>query len=73
MLRVAVGDRRYEDEARPRLASGGSMLVRTLRCTKGKLVLQFPESSSYQVSVGGEPAGRHELAEGQELEVVYQW
>ena len=48
-------------------------LVRTLRCTKGKLVLQFPESDSYQVSVGGEPAGRHELAEGQELEVVYQW
>ena len=73
VLRVAVGDSRYEDEARPRLASGGSMLVRTLRCTKGKLVLQFPESSSYQVSVGGEPAGRHELAEGQELEVVYQW
>lgn len=73
VLRVAVGDSRYEDEARPRLAAGGSMLVRTLRCTKGKLVLQFPESESYQVSVGGEPAGRHELAEGQELEVVYQW
>jgi len=73
VLRVAVGDSRYEDEARPRLASGGSLLVRTLRCTEGALVLQFPESESYQVTVGGEPAGRHELAAGQELEVVYQW
>ena len=47
--------------------------MRTLRCTEGALVLQFPESESYQVTVGGEPAGRHELAAGQELEVVYQW
>ncbi len=73
VLRVAVGDVRYEDEARPRLAAGGSMLVRTLRCTAGTLVVEFPASESYQVTVGGAPAGRRELAAGQELEVVYQW
>lgn len=73
VLRVAVGDARYEDEARPRLASGGSRLVRTLRCTAGSMVVQFPESESYQVTVAGAPAGRHELAAGQQLEVVYQW
>jgi len=73
VLRVAVGEHRYEDETRPRLVSAGSRLVRTLRCTKGELVIQFPESESYQVTVGGAPAGRHELAAGQELEVVYQW
>ena len=73
VLRVAAGDARYEDSARARLAAGGSMLVRTLRCTEGTLVLQFPETESYQVTVAGAPAGRHELAAGQELEVVYQW
>ena len=73
VLRVAVGDARYEDEVRPRLAAGGSELVRTLRCTEGSVVLQFPQSESYRATVGGEPAGRHQLAAGQQLEVVYQW
>ncbi|MFN3244341.1 MAG: PA14 domain-containing protein [Planctomycetota bacterium] len=73
VLRVAAGEARYEDEARPRLAAGGSQLVRTLRCTEGTLVVQFPKSESYRCTVAGEPAGRHELAAGQQLEVVYQW
>ena len=73
VLRVAVGDARYEDVARPRLAAGGSVLIRTIRCVEGALIVQFPELDSYRVTVGDAPAGRHELVAGEELEVVYQW
>ena len=73
VLRVAAGDARYEDVARPRLAAGGSVLIRTIRCVEGALIVQFPELDSYQVTVGDAPVGRHELVAGEELEVVYQW
>lgn len=72
-LRVAAGDAEYEDEARPRFADHGSEVVRTLRATKGELALAFPTQDGVRALVAGQPAGVHRLAQGQTLEVVYQW
>jgi hypothetical protein len=72
-LRVAAGDVEYEDEARPRLTEKGSEVVRTFRATKGELALAFPTQDGVRALVAGQPAGAHRLAQGQTLEVVYQW
>jgi hypothetical protein len=72
-LRVAVGDVEYEDEARPRLTEHGTEVVRTIRATKGELALAFPTQDGVRMLVGGAPAAAHRVAEGQTLEVVYQW
>jgi hypothetical protein len=48
-------------------------VVRTLRATKGELALAFPTQDGVRALVAGQPAGVHRLAQGQTLEVVYQW
>lgn len=74
VLRVRAGNGAvYEDLVRARLAAGGSEVVRQLVCTEGSLVLQFTPQQGLEVLVDGKPAGRHELAAGQMLEVVYRW
>ncbi|MFK7740325.1 MAG: PA14 domain-containing protein [Planctomycetota bacterium] len=73
VLRVQAGDARYEDEVRARLAQGGSVLVRTLRCMEGALTLRFPQVEGYTARVAGRSAGEHTLAVGETLEIVYQW
>lgn len=73
VLRVACGEARWSDEVRPRLASSGSEVVRRLTCEQGPVVFEFPETSAARATVDGAPAGRHELATGDTLEVVYRW
>ena len=73
VLRVACGDASYQDQTAPRLAAGGSELVRTIRCDAGTLAITFPSTDAYRASVAGKPAGQHTLAAGQTLEIVYQW
>ncbi|HEB54661.1 MAG TPA: hypothetical protein ENI87_15540 [bacterium] len=73
VLRVRCGNARYEDCIRPRFARGGGVLVRTIRCVAGHLELAFPRVEGYRALVAGQPAARHLLDEGQQLEIVYQW
>ena len=74
VLQVAVGDAEYEDEVRVQLVAGGSEVVRTLRCVRGALAVQFPTPNPNVRLVvdGAEPTPR-QLAAGQSLEVVYRW
>ncbi|MFO1078176.1 MAG: hypothetical protein U1E73_10690 [Planctomycetota bacterium] len=74
VFEVTAGDVAYTDTAAPRLVQGGSELVRTLRCTKGELVLAWPASDGVQVRVGGQAApATSRTAAGGVLEVVYRW
>lgn len=73
VFRVAAGEVEYEDEMRPRLAEGGSEVVRTLRCARGVLEIALPpQSGTVQLSVPG-ANGRLRCEAGQTLEVVYRW
>ena len=74
VLQVQVGDADYEDEVRPRLVAGGSEIVRTLRCTRGALVVKVPSpADGVRATVAGAAANEHRLAAGQTLEIVYRW
>jgi mono/diheme cytochrome c family protein len=72
---VRCGEVEYEDGCRPRLAAGGSEVVRTLRCVHGTLRLELPAARGrLQWFVGGAPAAAHHVLEpGALLEIVYRW
>lgn len=73
-LQLRVGDAIVADTARPRFVAGGSELVRTLQVQGPACSVEFPPpTAGLRIEVGGAPAGRHELREGQALEVVYRW
>jgi hypothetical protein len=72
-LQVDVGDARYEDGARARLAVGGSEAVRTLRCLAGALSIEIPVAPGVEARVANAAGGRHTLAAGAVLEVIYRW
>ncbi|MCR9245222.1 MAG: PA14 domain-containing protein [bacterium] len=64
----------YEDVSRARLAAGGSEIVRTLRCTKGPMQIEWASTDGVEIIVAGEAApARTTVAEGAELEVIYRW
>ncbi|MFY9342444.1 MAG: hypothetical protein WAT39_08135, partial [Planctomycetota bacterium] len=73
VLRVAAGDAEYEDEVRPRLGQRGSEAVRTLRVVRGSCEFTFPAVEQGTMTVGDTVAGRHAVAQGNSLEVVYRW
>jgi hypothetical protein len=74
VFRTRVGTAEFEDHPRPRLADGGSELVRTLRCVGGTLRVAFGTGGPVQILADGRPAaGEHELAAGKQLELVYRW
>ncbi|HEX5054228.1 MAG TPA: PA14 domain-containing protein [Planctomycetota bacterium] len=70
--RVRIGSAEIEDTLRPRLASGGSEFVRTIRVAKGTLHAHIaPTSGEARLDVS--PAGTCDLQPGQSLEIVYRW
>jgi len=74
VFRVRTAGAEYEDVTRPRLSAGGSELLRTLRCTKGNLKIEWQPQEGLRLQVKGEPApASFALAAGEEVEVVYQW
>lgn len=70
--RVLVGTAEYEDHIRPRLAQGGSEVVRTLRVVSGTLKVAVG-STSGKARLLCTPANVATLQSGESLEVVYQW
>jgi cytochrome c551/c552 len=68
---VAVGDAEYEDHVRPRLAAGGSEVVRTLHVQRGELTVTLPPDDG-RVRIAA-PARHTTLRTGERLEVVYRW
>jgi cytochrome c553 len=74
VLRVAVGDAEYEDEARARLTETGGEVVRRLTALRGELDVVFPPpAEDLQVLANDQPAALYHLAPGAPLEVVYRW
>lgn len=74
VLRIAVGDSEYEDEARPRLVAGGSEVVRTLTCVRGTLAVAFAAAAPpLSLLVDGAPPRDRVLGAGDAIEVVYRW
>jgi len=73
---VAVGAAAFEDAVLPRLAQGGSELVRTLHCTSGPLAIDCfaQKQGKVKLFVAGAPAADlYTLQTGESLEVVYRW
>ncbi len=70
--RVLVGGAEFEDHVRPRLAVGGSEVVRTLHVKKGTLKIDIA-SMSGKARLEVTPANVRELEPGQSLEIVYRW
>ena len=73
VFRVAAGEVEFEDEMRPRLAEGGSEVVRTLRCVRGVLEIALPPPSGTVQLLASGANGRLRCEAGQTLEVVYRW
>ncbi|MDO8348828.1 MAG: PA14 domain-containing protein, partial [Planctomycetota bacterium] len=76
VFRVAVGAAEFEDEVVPRLAPGGSEVVRTLRCLHGSLAIDTTAAKrgKAQLTVAGAVAvDQYTLQTGASLEVVYRW
>jgi len=71
---LRVGGATLEDEPRPQLRADGVELVRTLRCTHGRVRVPLqPQSGRAQLFVGDAPAVPCELREGESVAVVYRW
>jgi len=74
VFRVRAGDVEFEDGVHARLSAAGSEIVRTLRCIKGTLSLEWPEQDGLRLFVAGEPAAPTSVIRaGESLEVVYRW
>ena len=74
VLRIAVGDTEYEDEARARLSEHGGEVVRTFRVLRGVLTVEFAAApAGLQIRAGDGAAGRHRIQADSSLEVVYRW
>jgi hypothetical protein len=70
--RVMTGAAEFEDHIRPRLAAGGTEIVRTLRVVSGTLQVAVPAKRG-RVNLTCTPAGAGTLQPGQTLEIVYRW
>lgn len=70
--RLRIGGAELEDHVVPRLAPGGSEVVRTLRVVAGTVRIAAGERSG-TARVLGAPAAPVELHTGQTLELVYRW
>ncbi len=69
---VRVGAAEFDDRIEPRLAAGGSEIVRSLHVSKGTLTLDVPASTA-GVRLELTPVGTRSLRAGQDLQIVYRW
>lgn len=71
---LRIGDAEFEDGARARLSDTGTVIVRTLRGTKGAVEIEWQSQDGVTILVDGQPApATSTLRAGTELEVVYRW
>ena len=73
-FRVAVGAAVVEDKVLPVLELGGVAFVRTLRCVRGRAMVEVPRASGpARVEVEGRGPGPVALGEGEIVKIVYRW
>ena len=74
VYRLQVGSAVVEDLPLPRLAAGGSEVVRTLTCIEGVVHIQPAASNGdVQLLIAGRPAAPATLRAGDSMEIVYRW
>ncbi|MEC7585000.1 MAG: PA14 domain-containing protein [Planctomycetota bacterium] len=74
VYRLQIGSAVVDDCPLPRLAAGGSELVRTLTCVEGVVHVEpRTRNGDVELFVDGKPAEARTLKAGEKMEIVYQW